>query len=139
VCRSCGSPWERVLQHGNSKAGEKHQSLTDVAQPKGIRHGKGLSTLGVTENTKFQFLGWQPTCKCQDNTPVPALVYDPFMGIGTTALAALRLGRAVQGSELGAKYLAVAERRVKELQGISIPRDEKLPTLRMLDLFAGAE
>ncbi len=42
------------------------------------------------------------------------LVLDPFMGSGTTAVAAVRLGRHFVGYETSAEYLAAAERRVAE-------------------------
>lgn len=147
VCRSCGSPWERILSNPGGLPLEDEPETQGRLRANGTIAGDTARRVKMSGKLQaehrlqnpIKMLGWQPTCKCQDSTPVSALVYDPFMGIGTTALAALRLGRAVQGSELGAKYLAIAERRIKELEGISIPRDEKLPTLRMLDLFAGAK
>lgn len=42
------------------------------------------------------------------------LVLDPFMGSGTTAVAALRLERHFVGYEISAEYLAAAERRIAE-------------------------
>ncbi|MBI3090659.1 MAG: site-specific DNA-methyltransferase [Candidatus Tectomicrobia bacterium] len=36
------------------------------------------------------------------------LVFDPFMGVGSTAVAAVRHGRRVAGAELDAKYLEIA-------------------------------
>ena len=40
------------------------------------------------------------------------LVVDPFVGIGSSAVAAARLGKPFVGSDLDPEYLAVAERRV---------------------------
>lgn len=40
------------------------------------------------------------------------LVYDPFMGSGTTALACLLTGRRYLGSEISAEYCAIAEKRI---------------------------
>jgi site-specific DNA-methyltransferase (adenine-specific) len=37
------------------------------------------------------------------------LVYDPFMGIGNTALACLRLGLDYLGTEIDAEYIKVAQ------------------------------
>lgn len=37
------------------------------------------------------------------------LVYDPFMGIGTTALACIRLGVNYIGTEIDAEYIKVAK------------------------------
>jgi site-specific DNA-methyltransferase (adenine-specific) len=40
------------------------------------------------------------------------LVLDPFAGSGTTAVAALRLGRRFLGSEIDPKYHALALERI---------------------------
>lgn len=45
-------------------------------------------------------------------SPAGGLVYDPFMGTGTTALAALRVGRDFIGSEISAEYTHIAQERV---------------------------
>lgn len=42
------------------------------------------------------------------------VVYDPFMGTGTTAIAAIRDKRNYIGSELSDRYCAWAENRIKE-------------------------
>jgi len=42
------------------------------------------------------------------------LVLDPFMGSGTTALVASRLGRRVVGFELSSRYLEIAIDRIEE-------------------------
>ena len=48
-------------------------------------------------------------------------VLDPFMGVGTTGVAAVRLGRRFVGVELMAEFYAVAEQRVREAaQGLYI-------------------
>lgn len=44
--------------------------------------------------------------------PPGGLVYDPFMGSGTTALAAVDLGMDFVGSELSDKYIEYAESRL---------------------------
>jgi DNA modification methylase len=41
------------------------------------------------------------------------LVLDPFLGSGTTAVAAARLGRRFLGCELNPEYVAMAERRLR--------------------------
>lgn len=40
------------------------------------------------------------------------LVYDPFMGSGTTAVAAVRCGRNYLGSEVSEKYVLAARKRI---------------------------
>ena len=41
----------------------------------------------------------------EEYEPVPALVYDPFMGTGTVADVAYKLGRNYLGSELNESYV----------------------------------
>ena len=41
-------------------------------------------------------------------------VFDPFMGSGTTGIAALQLGRRFIGCEIDPKYFAIAEKRIKQ-------------------------
>ncbi len=45
-------------------------------------------------------------------------VLDPFMGTGTTAIAAASLGREYLGIEMGEKYVTVAQRRIA---GLTMP------------------
>ena len=45
------------------------------------------------------------------------LVYDPFMGSGTTAKAAVELGRRWIGSEISAEYCRIVEGRLKGVTG----------------------
>ena len=40
------------------------------------------------------------------------LVYDPFMGIGNTALACLRLGLNYLGTEIDAEYIKIAQHKM---------------------------
>ena len=42
------------------------------------------------------------------------VIYDPFLGTGTTAVIAKKLGRKYLGSELLKEYFKVAEKRIKE-------------------------
>ena len=41
------------------------------------------------------------------------IVYDPFMGSGTTALASVKLGRHYRGSEISEKYVQMANEKIK--------------------------
>ncbi|MFX1564288.1 MAG: DNA methyltransferase, partial [Promethearchaeota archaeon] len=42
------------------------------------------------------------------------LVLDPFMGLGSTAIACIRLGVDYVGFEIDESYIAFAERRIKQ-------------------------
>jgi DNA modification methylase len=46
--------------------------------------------------------------------PPGGIVLDPFMGSGTTAVVARAPGRQYVGFELNPKYIAIAEKRIKE-------------------------
>lgn len=46
------------------------------------------------------------------------IVLDPFMGSGTTLVAAKKLGRKVVGIELNKEYCDIAVKRIKEYEGI---------------------
>jgi len=54
-----------------------------------------------------------PTCGCEA-APEPGLVLDPFMGAGSTAVAAERLHRDWLGIELNPGYIELARRRLQE-------------------------
>lgn len=42
------------------------------------------------------------------------LVYDPFMGIGSTAVACTKLGVSFVGTEIDKNYISIAEQRLKD-------------------------
>jgi DNA modification methylase len=44
----------------------------------------------------------------------PGLVLDPFLGVGTTGLVALKLNRHFIGIELNADYVKLAKKRLAE-------------------------
>jgi len=45
------------------------------------------------------------------------LIYDPFMGSGTTAIAALKLNRRWIGSEISQEYAEIAHSRINQIKG----------------------
>ena len=47
--------------------------------------------------------------------PEGGIIYDPFMGTGTTAEAAFKAGRKYIGSEMSEEYCKIAEKRLKAL------------------------
>ena len=44
-------------------------------------------------------------------------MYDPFMGVGSTGVAALQLGRKFLGVDLDEQYVARAAKRLQEAEG----------------------
>ncbi len=53
--------------------------------------------------------------------PAGGVVLDPFMGAGTTAVVAERLGRKWLGCELNPEYAAIAMNRIRGTQGSLLP------------------
>ncbi len=47
-------------------------------------------------------------------TPTGGIVFDPFIGSGTTAIAALRTGRHFYGCDNNQDYVAIATARVEQ-------------------------
>lgn len=116
VCPKCGSPWERVVK-GTGNMVQQHwapgtQEKIDTAQGK---HGNSsvFNTGYIEQRTTT---GWQPTCSCGHEDTVPAIVLDPFMGSGTTAMVALENRRQFLGIELNPEYVAMAENRIAAVQ-----------------------
>ena len=65
--------------------------------------------------------------RCIRGTAAQGSVLDPFMGTGSTAIAAQELGRSVTGIELSAKTLAMSQSRIRlATAGGAVPR----PTLQ---------
>lgn len=106
-CPHCHAPWVRQV--------EKQRVAT--------RPGDDTKTTGdssVDGNrdpqrhvTKTRTVGWEPSCDCTNNTPVPAVVVDPFTGSGTTLMVARDRGRRAAGVELNPQYAAMARKRIE--------------------------
>jgi DNA modification methylase len=107
VCVECGAPWERVREAENHIARYDRQEATGGA----ITGGVGKNFPDVTRTTT----GWRPTCGC-DAGKKPALVLDPFMGSGTVARVAERLGREWVGFDLDERNRDMCELRLKRNQ-----------------------
>lgn len=111
ACPACGAGWRRVVE----------RSAMVVREGPG-RSGLQAASLNATSRTAItgtmlapassETLGWEQGCSCPPADPVPQVVLDPFLGSGTTALVADRLGRDAICIELSEKYIAIARRRI---------------------------
>lgn len=125
VCAQCGAPRVRIV--------EKHfRPQGDVSPTKAVRTSGGLDpSSGWADTprgvTHADTTGWRPGCTCATRETHPAVVLDPFLGSGTTALVALAMARDFVGVELNPEYAAMAQRRI----------DERLDNLRLARMAMG--
>jgi site-specific DNA-methyltransferase (adenine-specific) len=101
VCPHCGAPWRRIAKKARAngrRSGNRERKYDHIDG----REGKAHSVPYEAQATIT--LGWEPGCKCEENTPVPAVVLDPFLGTGTTIQVANILGRDGIGCELKDDY-----------------------------------
>lgn len=108
-CAKCGAPYERIVEvrDPNGRLGKGyHDHANDLVRgQRGVFPADGAPTK-VTQ-------GWRKTCQHRAEV-VPATVLDPFLGSGTTALVAQKLGRRCVGIDASAEYLEMAVDRTNE-------------------------
>lgn len=117
-CPGCGAPWVRVVETRRQGASWINPKTAKEITTGPIGGGVGANRLGPGVTDQRTTTGWSPTCSCPPAVPVPCTVLDPFLGAGTTALVADRLGRDCVGIELNPEYAAMARRRIEADAGL---------------------
>jgi DNA modification methylase len=136
-CPECGAPWERETQETDEYAEWKQRESGWAKRSGDLALGRGTAGSGTNSATvprKSQTIGWKPTCQCYDREGFggigigndcrradPCVVLDPFLGSGTTALVARRLGRRSIDIELSPEYAEMAARRLQQLSLLAEP------------------
>lgn len=120
-CPTCGSQWGRMLTR---KPASMNIRVRDAAKGRLEQKWGDTYTASQEEVVEYDFdedmgeegvtSGWLPTCDCLLHEPVPSVALDPFSGTGTTALAAMRLGRKGIGVDLSLNYLKASVRRLEK-------------------------
>ena len=110
VCPECGAPWEREVEHAimpTAKAAKTfvidERDLQADEMDQGSNRQKDGHKPGYISANKT--IGWRPTCDCGREDAVPAIVFDPFAGSGTTLMVARALGRHGVGLDLSMTYI----------------------------------
>lgn len=117
ACEVCGAPWVRVVETARTlEAGRRAPGLGTTFEARAHMAG-GEATSGLHRTRAHRALGFRPSCPHVDAPTVPALVFDPFSGAGTTLGVASALGRRSVGCELYAKNAALVEQRVGIVRG----------------------
>jgi len=106
ICISCGKVRERI-----TKTEYKHHSSYQGDYKKGF-HGRSPSGFKDVSIAERETIGWTK-CNCEPQNYEPGIVFDPFMGSGTTMLVARRLGRRSIGVEMNLDYVKMARKRLK--------------------------
>lgn len=110
-CVACGSPWRRLVEKTKLFDGEPVERLPPI---KSMSKSAPDYATGFSHNrvsTSIRQVGWKAGCGC-GAPAVPCVVLDPFVGAGTTGIAALGLGRHFVGIDLSPAYVEIARRRL---------------------------
>jgi DNA modification methylase len=96
---------------------EGHVNHTGLDEtPRGIANLRNVWTIATAPFSEAHFATFPPDLPeicIKAGCPIGGTVLDPFLGAGTTAMVADRLGRNCIGIELNPEYAALAERRIK--------------------------
>src|SRR5690606_26273738 len=124
ACPHCGAPWKRVVEASGGTIGRDWNTHSRGANDIRIGHTKSPAKSDGTYRRVDK--GFRPTCSCPDNDGSGrGVVPGPFLGSGTTLLAAQRLGRSGIGIELNPEYCAMAQRRLeREHAQMRLPVDD---------------
>ncbi len=130
VCGECGNPVVRVSTVSGGTIGKAwHDHSNDIEVGQSQRHhlpfGKGSDYKRITT-------GFKPTCDCNAPTK-PGVVLDPFMGSGTVAIVARRLGRDYTGCDLNQIYVDMANERLNNTDPYQDKQIE--PGIKQMSLF----
>jgi len=109
-CGKCGAGWGREIEAPHRGATTSPGGRPDSRMKCPTGKADDSDTRGMP-SYQGQTTGWSPSCSCKAD-PVPCLVLDPFMGSGTTAVVATRLGRRAVGFELNPDYIDMARQRI---------------------------
>lgn len=124
VCVTCGKPRERVVERVGGPQGDHvaAAAASDVqTSDSAVREtGRSSRAAGSALSDRYREHGYATLVTtgwtdCGHADFRPGVVLDPFLGSGTTAIVARRLGRSCVGVELSEEYARLALRRTQQL------------------------
>ena len=111
VCPHCGAPWARQTEKGKfiQQSWGEHPKIQEL-------HGELGATSCFKSGGTQEIIttGWLPSCNCENNVPMPAIVLDPFSGSSATGVACKLHNRNYIGIELNPEYCKLGEQRVRD-------------------------
>lgn len=115
VCADCGEPYtrERVVEDrevagGVSRVPKDERGYDD-------RQGQSQNDRpGLTQPKNAYLTDWEKQCDCNTDETEGGIILDPFMGAGTTGVAAKKHRRRWIGIEINEEYAEMAEDRIDD-------------------------
>jgi DNA modification methylase len=117
-CAGCGAPWVREVDATKPDRASREPRAKAITSPRqdgnswNENDGRGFIPVETTTT------GWSPSCACDVHPIIPCTVVDPFIGSGTTAMVADRLGRDCIGIELNPANVEMARDRLQDDAGM---------------------
>lgn len=111
VCSSCLKPFARIIKRQRipTRPGRDSKSIGLPARMRGNKDPR-------RHCTSYCHVGWQQQCECVNHeNPASAIVLDPFLGSGTTAVVAKQMGRHCDGIDINKDYIDIAERMMADV------------------------
>lgn len=112
ICKKCGKARERITNKKYTTSPGQPPPFTKQQGKQFQSKIKGEMKYPVRYETEYQTIGWTK-CNCENPEYEAGVVLDPFIGIGTTAVIAKKLGRNFIGIEISNKYCKVANKRLE--------------------------
>ena len=114
----CWLVWDKLISNGLSLA---HAELAWTNLDQGVRLRRNMWSGPFRQNNEER--NGHPTQKpvgimrwCIEQLPKAQTVFDPFMGSGTTGVAAVQMGKQFIGIEREPKYFDIACKRIEDAQ-----------------------
>ena len=116
ACPHCGAGWVRVVEREFEKT--RGNAGPNIREDRtGYDNGSGRQWPLGYGRYNSEPLGGRPACTCPTHEPRPSIVLDPFLGAGTTMIAAEMHGRRAYGIELNPSYADLALARYEKFTG----------------------
>ena len=117
--------WDKTEATRPRRGGYRNQCEYLVWCSNGAMGKEGHCAPGVfrraTQSEKKHHIAGKPVGLLEDLLSICGdLVLDPFMGSGTTGIAAVKTGRRFIGIEMNPDYFEVARQRIAEAQGLTV-------------------
>ena len=105
-CPVCGQGWALVVEKQGYEPEVVAVGSRNVDESRGDKTRK-LSGKDYNNQSSSSILGYRPSCDHlhTQTEAVPGIVFDPFVGSGTTVMVARQLGRLGIGADISRPYL----------------------------------